>query len=72
MPSRYLPVKPYASGSGGNPLSGISLNDGGDVNVTLLGRVCDRYFRRGIPWLNFAVLFSCCVREPLRESKISV
>ena len=33
---------PYASGSGGNPVSGISLNDGDDENVTLLGRVCVR------------------------------
>ena len=31
---------PYASGLGGNPVLGISLNDGDDVNVTLLGRVC--------------------------------
>ena len=39
MPTSYLLVMPYASGSGGNPVSGISLNDGDDVNVTLLGRV---------------------------------
>ena len=41
MPSSYL-VMPYASGSGGNPVSGISLNDGDEVNVTSLGRVCAR------------------------------
>ena len=41
MPS-YLLVIPYASGSGGNPVSGISLNDGDDVNIILLGRVCAR------------------------------
>ena len=72
MPSSYLLVMPYASGSGGNPVSGISLNDGDEVNVTLLGRVCARWFRRGLPWLHFAVLFSSCVGEPLWESKISV
>ena len=33
---------PYANGSGGDIVSGISLNDGDDVNVTLLGRVCAR------------------------------
>ena len=33
MPSSYLLVMPYASGSGGNPVSGISLNNGEDVNV---------------------------------------
>ena len=41
MSSSYLLVMPYASGAGGNPVSG-SLNDGDDVNVTLLGRVCAR------------------------------
>ena len=38
MPSSYLLIMPYASGSGGNPVSG-SLSDGDDVNVTLLGRI---------------------------------
>ena len=42
MPSSYLLVMPYAGGSGGNPVSGISLNDGANVNVTLLGRFCAR------------------------------
>ena len=42
MPSSYLLVIVYASGSGGNLVSGISLNNGDDVNVTLLGRVCSR------------------------------
>ena len=42
MPTGYLLIMPYASGSGGNQVSGISLNDGDDVNVILLGRVCAR------------------------------
>ena len=42
MSSSYLRVVPYASRSGGNPVSVISLSDGDDVNVTLLGRVCAR------------------------------
>ena len=42
MPTSYLLIMPYASASGGNPVSGISFNDGDDVNVTLLGRVCAR------------------------------
>ena len=42
MPSSYLQVMPHASGSGMNPESGISLNDGDDVNVTLVGRACAR------------------------------
>ena len=41
MPS-YLLVMPYASESGGNLISGISLSDGDDVNITLLCRVCAR------------------------------
>ena len=42
MPSSYLLVMPYASGAEGSLVSGISLNDVNDVNVTLFGRVCAR------------------------------
>ena len=39
MPSSYLLVMPYDSGSRGNPVSEISLNDG---NVVILGWVYAR------------------------------
>ena len=42
MPSSYLLVMAYGSRSEGNPALGINHNDGDDVNVTLLGRVCTR------------------------------